>query len=578
MLISVFTALSLLQAGAVSGSPPTERVPPDCSSLSACLEWIDRSDAVMPVDETQIVVPAMMSFGQPARDALLDRMIDGGSYRAWQILRDADANWSPSDISRLLAAARRDPYSEALQLLAETGDPLAVSIVVSATLNQDARYYNVMRAASELFPAYWNEFLDGVERHLDEGHDFHGLDIPLDEAEIDSATLAALAAETAPDRRRNRRIAAMTILLGLRGPTEAIEENLVDASTDPDADIAELARRVLIHFGSAVYAREIAAEHCTPVADDFSPYGNPQGSLSDTCPYLYFSMSQDSIEAAGPVLLQLLNSDHPSQRREVAWTLTNALYDPAIPQFRRLLQSRDWRDVQAAIEALQAFADEGAIGQLRVLSQSHWHPAIQAIAENAANQIENPDPDSIPENLRTSYVGFLSYSFRPECVSRQWEWNGQHIPAFSRQSSFREDGENWGELRRLDLAGGFLLGSNRGEWLGELVWHPHGGEPEVLLADAVLEILPYQDGALVFTGLAHLGMNQGAVFRIEFGETQSPRVFRVAELPEAPYGGVARLEGRLFAVRSNSDRSEMNYVTVFDAEIGILGLADCVTD
>ena len=61
---------------------------------------------------------------------------------------------------------------------------------------------------------------------------------------------------------------------------------------------------------------------------------------------------------------------------------------------------------------------------------------------------------------------------------------------------------------------GLLMGSNRGEWGGELVYRNRRGKDEVLLAENVRGIFASGSDALVFTGLAHMGINEGAVYRV----------------------------------------------------------------
>ena len=71
---------------------------------------------------------------------------------------------------------------------------------------------------------------------------------------------------------------------------------------------------------------------------------------------------------------------------------------------------------------------------------------------------------------------------------------------------------------------GLLMGSNRGEWGGELVYRNRQGKDEVLLTENVRGIFAAGSDALVFTGLAHMGINEGAVYRVVPGRRPVARL------------------------------------------------------
>jgi hypothetical protein len=71
---------------------------------------------------------------------------------------------------------------------------------------------------------------------------------------------------------------------------------------------------------------------------------------------------------------------------------------------------------------------------------------------------------------------------------------------------------------------GLLMGSNRGEWGGELVYRNRQGRDETLLTENVQGIFVSDSRALVFTGLAHMGINEGAVYRVVPGRPPVARL------------------------------------------------------
>lgn len=77
------------------------------------------------------------------------------------------------------------------------------------------------------------------------------------------------------------------------------------------------------------------------------------------------------------------------------------------------------------------------------------------------------------------------------------------------------------------------IGSNKGEWGGELVAKWPEGTTDKLINDNIVALIPEQDDLYVFTGLAHLTSNRGAVYKILNFETK-PKVEKVTLLPQAP--------------------------------------------
>jgi hypothetical protein len=75
-------------------------------------------------------------------------------------------------------------------------------------------------------------------------------------------------------------------------------------------------------------------------------------------------------------------------------------------------------------------------------------------------------------------------------------------------------------------------GTDDGEWGGELRVTARD-EVRVLLSDNVRALVPTQDGLLVFTGLAHLGISRGAVHRV-LNPASDPVLERITLLPDAP--------------------------------------------
>jgi len=82
--------------------------------------------------------------------------------------------------------------------------------------------------------------------------------------------------------------------------------------------------------------------------------------------------------------------------------------------------------------------------------------------------------------------------------------------------------------------GGELLGADRGEWGGELVFRDASGTVHPVLQRNVHGIVRMPFGVVVFTGLAHMGQSAGGIFRIEKRNDGAVAATRMHSLRGAP--------------------------------------------
>jgi hypothetical protein len=64
------------------------------------------------------------------------------------------------------------------------------------------------------------------------------------------------------------------------------------------------------------------------------------------------------------------------------------------------------------------------------------------------------------------------------------------------------------------MGDGWLTGSNRGEWGGELVFVDANGKPEILLNDNIHDIYQSNNGTIVVAGLSHLVSSSGRIYLV----------------------------------------------------------------
>jgi hypothetical protein len=86
----------------------------------------------------------------------------------------------------------------------------------------------------------------------------------------------------------------------------------------------------------------------------------------------------------------------------------------------------------------------------------------------------------------------------------------------------------------LEAFGGRLLGTDRGEWIGKLMFQDSDGNLSTILAENVHGIVKNPKGVFVFTGLAHLSLNEGYIYSVTREPDGRVLASRLGRLPVAP--------------------------------------------
>lgn len=82
--------------------------------------------------------------------------------------------------------------------------------------------------------------------------------------------------------------------------------------------------------------------------------------------------------------------------------------------------------------------------------------------------------------------------------------------------------------------GGRLLGTDRGEWVGELLFQDEAGRLETILHENVHGIVENPAGIFVFTGLDHRDANVGDIYTVTLTKNNDVVATRLGRLPGAP--------------------------------------------
>jgi HEAT repeat protein len=285
----------------------------------------------------------------------------------------------------------------------------------------------------------------------------------------------------------------------------------------------------------------------------------------------------------GPAVVDLL--DHPDWtiRVNAARALGFIGYaDAAGPLIRLLDDPVDVRLNWLAAESLGRLAVPEAIPALRSIADSHWYPPVRAAAKSAIEHIEHRTPYERKFHLNNFPLEFFDYQAlgheqdaceRP--LPRQVAESPQrklHAPiaskaleslAFTRlEIRFRgmpadeagmegDEGHNPIEAATgnfveqriakvqiphvaLRVENGWLVGSNRGEWGGELAFIPDNGPAQILLNENVEDIYELGGQVVALTGLAHLMSNHGTVHALARGASGKWSATPWRALPGAP--------------------------------------------
>ncbi|MBK7642684.1 MAG: hypothetical protein IPJ19_06470 [Planctomycetes bacterium] len=95
------------------------------------------------------------------------------------------------------------------------------------------------------------------------------------------------------------------------------------------------------------------------------------------------------------------------------------------------------------------------------------------------------------------------------------------------------------------MPGGLLLGATRGEWGGEVVYLKPDGKQEQVLWENTIGLHRTPSGIVAVTGLAHLTLEEGVLYRIDLGADGSYKATWWKRLPGAPSRSGLRADGTL---------------------------------
>lgn len=225
-------------------------------------------------------------------------------------------------------------------------------------------------------------------------------------------------------------------------------------------------------------------------------------------------------------VLEKLQGDDWDLRAEAARALRLNRYTKAIPQLVASISPHDWRLSFEVLVALKELNAPRADAVLEDVAKTYWLPAIA----DAARDLTAGNPLS-KVALTTSIRVPLDY-----CSAE-----------LSRCPVLRDHPSLAGAQRAplvLDIQGGKLIGTDHGEWGGELGFVDEKTTQSVI-DDNVRAIVQRGSRIFVMTGLDHGGLNRGYIWEVARSDDGRWSARRLWRLPGMPYEVVAAPDGTI---------------------------------
>lgn len=282
---------------------------------------------------------------------------------------------------------------------------------------------------------------------------------------------------------------------------------------------------------------------------------------------------------AGPAVMRSLDSDDFEERLLAAKTLGYIKYLDAVPKLVSLLNDKtDVRMSYVAAESLGRMKSKNALTSLKKVAANHWYPITKETAKKAIQHIQNGKVyDNTLQGKNFAFYYFdtqllniescdevTSQTVREPLSQKLYISNSkEQLEKLKYKSVVISYGACDEEQQKVDnpngiievnasnivehrksiyqtpqialkIEDGWLVGSDSGEWGGELVHISSTNEHTILLKENVEDIYKLGERYIATTGLAHLSMNDGVIYELykDKSDNWKNRPWRI--LPGAP--------------------------------------------
>lgn len=301
----------------------------------------------------------------------------------------------------------------------------------------------------------------------------------------------------------------------------------------------------------------------------------------------------------GPFLMEYIEHENWDFRIGAVRALGYIGYKPSLNELIKLLGDKnDWRLVYVSVIAIEQLMAEPALEALEKVAKEHWYPPVREVAEDAIVSIKTQTgyvskfyPKEFPAEF-FSYVNAgremspceqVNFKKDPE----ENKFNAKDHPSEIELLTYKAKiivfgpppGKESGPIVEhaydvdqkpniaLKLGDSWLVGTDRGEWGGELVLMEPGEDPVFLMNENIDNIHTMSFGIVAVSGLAHLSSNKGVLFKVKKININKWGVSIWKILPGAPISSWL-VEGGSLLINTNSG-------TVIVSPEGEISMAKC---
>ena len=565
---AVVLVLGLLLVGCESISTEQRVSTKSCISLQQCLELLETIEVgKYGIGENeQAFAKSFTRFGEAALDELLQRLDIGGNRG--KIVGYAIASFNPIDekyLPQIVEGVKKDVswLAGALgNIPTEKGAEAAVDAYLvsdSAPHNQEA--HAVIKQGERAVPFIIQRMQCG-----ERCSDIRPSLLVYIVEEMDDAAKVFVAKSIVerlnePDISRANQ-ANLIALFFKMGPQGLVVEKDLEDLAQISPKLSPLIDQAFVGIHS-VHSGRVLAEWIKQ-----NPYSSE---------ILYEAVKLGSAaKDAGPAIMELLVSESLEIKVNAVRALGFIEYEPAEQVLIPLME--DEKNIQlswVAVSALSRLGNTASIPALHKVAEEYWHPAVRKEAKLAIEAIQQRQLETTKEK-KVGGAGAYPFSrfdvqscekvaLKALPIDKSQKLYGFDNPALEalkypsyvigykagdeeEQKASEPDGvieinrHNIVEVRTevsrtphvaVRAENGWLTGYYGGEWGGELTFVPDSGEPQKLQDGNVRDIFKFDGFFVAISGVAHLRINRGVVYRIQ-KDADDWKVDHWIALPGAP--------------------------------------------
>lgn len=258
---------------------------------------------------------------------------------------------------------------------------------------------------------------------------------------------------------------------------------------------------------------------------------------------------------AGPDLVKDLEAEEWDVRAAAARAIGYIGFEDAIDALIPLLRrDDDWRLVYSAAETLGRLRARKALSALAAVSKEFWYPPAREAAKRAMASIRDSGVPTSGSSEQAAHYdddffdrGTTGSDWITEKEARSLRFPVAVLPEDLTSIPVRLRGDRDEEkMRGVKVDDGYLVGSDRGEWGGEIVHVNRAGKARILMPVNTEAIYTTKAGIVAVTGVAHFTFNSGCLFRISKTADGEWSASKWRVLPGAPEVSRLLKDGNLF--------------------------------